>query len=236
MEINTNIQTYTNNPTISSTSKTQTLKEFEFNLDQNMYINTDFLDEITKKISTLSYEDAKQYKPQIDEFFKQSGITDETPLSKTVPMSFPWITTINLSNDESFNKALFDKVKMEDPHTSDGWFFMLETIHNMEYAVGKKEYPFGIITIEEAYGNSPYLSKGEAKQTDAKNFFDKVISAYKDLLAHFGMDNIYEQTIKALKNVEDLELQYQKNLNDNKALLEQLTRSTKPNPLEQLLR
>ncbi len=236
MEINTNIKTYTNNPTVTSATKGQSLNEFALNLAPEMYINTELIDEITKNISQLSYEDAKQYKPQIDEFFKQKGITDETPLSSMVFMAFPWITTINLTNDESFNKTLFDTVKTkEDPQTSDGFMFMLKTIHNMEYAVGKKEYPWEIITLDEAYGNSPYLSKGEAKQTDIANFFDKVIRAYKDLLANFPMDNIYEQTVRGLRDLEDLELQYQKNVSENKSLLEQLTRNTKPNPLEQLL-
>ena len=59
----------------------------------------------------MSYEEAKQYKPQIDEYLKQVGFTDDAPLSNLTFMDFTWIQTIGLTNDESFNKALFNGVK-----------------------------------------------------------------------------------------------------------------------------
>ena len=217
---------------ISSTHKVNstTLNSFEamFKPVSSTNVDSSFLEEAEKKISTLSYEEAKQYKPKIDNYFKQLGLGDNAPLSKMLSMSSPWINTIGLTNDESFNKALFDNVKTKE--ATDGWLYMSDTIHNMEYAVGIKKYPAGALSIEEAQGNAPFLSRNDAKQIDIANFFDKVLEGYRYWAKIY--QGIEEQTNKIIAGIKDLKEDYQKNLDENKALLEQLTKNTKPNPLE----
>ena len=54
-------------------TSSMTLNEFQANFHPNSIenIDTTVLDEVNKKISTMTYEEAKQYKPQIDEYLKQ---------------------------------------------------------------------------------------------------------------------------------------------------------------------
>jgi|GEM_PF-5985293 len=160
-------------------TSSMTLNEFQANFHPNSTANIDttVLDEVSKKISTMSYEEAKQYKPQIDEYLKQTGFTDDAPLSELTFLDFTWIQTIDLTKDESFNKALFDGVKKLEG--TDAELYMSNMIHNMEYSLGIKKYPAGVLTLEEAQGNAPFLSRNGAKQVDTANFFDKILEGYR---------------------------------------------------------
>ena len=209
-------------------TSSMTLNEFQANFHPNSRenIDTTVLDEVTKKISTMSYEEAKQYKPQIDEYFKQTGFTDDSPLSNLTFLDFTWIQTIGLTNDESFNKALFDGVKKLEG--TDAELYMSNMIHNMEYSLGIKKYPAGVITLEEAGGNTPFLSRNGAKQTDTANFFDKVLEGYRYWASLY--DGIEEQTQRIIGQVKDLQEGYKKNLAQNQSILEQFMKNNKPNP------
>lgn len=209
-------------------TSSMTLNEFQANFHPNSRenIDTTVLDEVTKKISTMSYEEVKKYKPQIDEYFKQTGFTDDSPLSNLTFLDFTWIQTIGLTNDESFNKALFDGVKKLEG--TDAELYMSNMIHNMEYSLGIKKYPAGVITLEEAGGNTPFLSRNGAKQTDTANFFDKVLEGYRYWASLY--DGIEEQTQRIIGQVKDLQEDYKKNLAQNQSILEQFMKNNKPNP------
>ena len=208
-------------------TRSMTLNEFQANFHPNSRenIDTTVLDEVTKKISTMSYEEAKQYKPQIDEYLKQIGITDDAPLSN-YDLITPWIKSIGLTNDESFNKALFDGVKKLEG--TDAELYMANMIHNMEYSLGIKKYPAGVITLEEARGNTPFLSRNGAKQMDTANFFDKVLEGYEYWKRLY--DGIEEQTQRIINQVKDLKEDYKKNLAENQSILGQFMKNNKPNP------
>ncbi len=205
-----------------------TLNEFQANFHPNSTenIDTTVLDEVNKKISTMSYEEAKQYKPQIDEYLKQTGFTNDSPLSNLTFMDYSWIQTIDLTKDESFNKALFDGVKKLEG--TDAELYMSNMIHNMEYSLGIKKYPAGVITLEEARGNTPFLSRNGAKQTDTANFFEKVLEGYRYWASLY--DGIEEQTQRIIGQVKDLQEDYKKNLAQNQSILEQFMKNNKPNP------
>ena len=209
-------------------TSSMTLNEFQANFHPNSRenIDTTVLDEVTKKISTMSYEEVKKYKPQIDEYFKQTGFTDDSPLSNLTFLDFTWIQTIGLTNDESFNKDLFDGVKKLEG--TDAELYMSNMIHNMEYSLGIKKYPAGVITLEEAGGNTPFLSRNGAKQTDTANFFDKVLEGYRYWASLY--DGIEEQTQRIIGQVKDLQEGYKKNLAQNQSILEQFMKNNKPNP------
>lgn len=140
-------------------ASSMTLNEFQANFHPNSIenIDTTVLDEVNKKISTMTYEEAKQYKPQIDEYLKQTGFTNDAPLSNLTFLDYTWIQTIGLTKDESFNKALFDGVKKLEG--TDAELYMSNMIHNMEYSLGIKKYPAGVLTLEEAQGNTPFFIK-----------------------------------------------------------------------------
>ena len=210
-----------------------TLNEFQANFHPNAPANIDttVLDEVSKKISTMTYEEAKQYKPQIDEYLKQVGFTDDAPLSNLTFSDYSWIQTIDLTNDESFNKALFDGVKTLEG--TDAMLYMSNMIHNMEYSLGIKKYPAGAISIEEAQGNTPFLSRNGAKQMDTANFFDTVLEGYRYWAGLY--DGIEEQTQRIINQVKDLKEDYKKNLAENQSILGQFMKNNKPNPLESLL-
>ena len=181
-------------------TSSMTLNEFQANFHPNSIenIDTTVLDEVNKKISTMTYEEAKQYKPQIDEYLKQVGFTDDAPLSNLTFSDYSWIQTIDLTKDESFNKALFDGVKKLEG--TDAELYMSNMIHNMEYSLGIKKYPAGVITLEEAGGNTPFLSRNGAKQTDTANFFDKVLEGYRYWASLY--DGIEEQTQRIIGQVK----------------------------------
>ncbi len=210
-----------------------TLNEFQANFHPTSTANIDtkVLDEVSKKISTMSYEEAKQYKPQIDEYLKQTGFTNDSPLSNLTFLDYTWIQTIGLTNDESFNKALFDGVKKLEG--TDAELYMSNMIHNMEYSLGIKKYPAGALSIEEAQGNTPFLSRNGAKQMDTANFFDTVLEGYKYWASLY--DGIEEQTQRIINQVKDLKEDYKKNLAENQSILGQFMKNNKPNPLESLL-
>ena len=210
-----------------------TLNEFQANFHPNSMANIDttVLDEVSKKISTMSYEEAKQYKPQIDEYLKQTGFTDDAPLSNLTFMDFTWIQTIDLTKDESFNKALFDGVKKLEG--TDAQLYMSNMIHNMEYSLGIKKYPAGAISLEEAQGNTPFLSRNGATQIDTANFFDKVLEGYRYWAGLY--DGIEEQTQRIMNQVKDLKEDYKKNLAENQSILGQFMKNNKPNPLQNLV-
>ena len=210
-----------------------TLNEFQANFHPNAPANIDttVLDEVSKKISTMTYEEAKQYKPQIDEYLKQVGFTDDAPLSNLTFSDYSWIQTIDLTKDESFNKALFDGVKTLEG--SDAMLYMSNMIHNMEYSLGIKKYPAGAISIEEAQGNTPFLSRNGAKQMDTANFFDTVLEGYKYWKSLY--DGIEEQTQRIINQVKDLKEDYKKNLAQNQSILGQFMKNNKPNPLQNLI-
>lgn len=210
-----------------------TLNEFQANFHPNPTANIDttVLDEVSKKISTMSYEEAKQYKPQIDEYLKQTGFTDDAPLSNLTFMDFTWIQTIDLTKDESFNKALFDGVKTLEG--TDAMLYMSNMIHNMEYTLGIKKYPAGAISLEEAQGNAPFLSRNGAKQMDTANFFDKVLEGYRYWAGLY--DGIEEQTQRIIGQIKDLKEGYKENLSQNQSILGQLMKNNRPNPLQNLV-
>ena len=214
-------------------TSSMTLNEFQANFHPNSRenIDTTVLDEVTKKISTMSYEEVKKYKPQIDEYFKQIGFTNDSPLSNLTFLDYTWIQTIDLTKDESFNKALFDGVKKLEG--TDAELYMSNMIHNMEYSLGIKKYPAGVITLEEAGGNTPFLSRNGAKQTDTANFFDKVLEGYRYWASLY--DGIEEQTERIIGQVKDLKEDYKKNLAENQSMLEQFMKNNKPNPLQNLI-
>jgi hypothetical protein len=141
-------------------------------------------------------------------------------------LDFTWIQTIDLTKDESFNKALFDGVKKLEG--TDAELYMSNMIHNMEYSLGIKKYPAGVITLEEAGGNTPFLSRNGAKQTDTANFFDKVLEGYRYWASLY--DGIEEQTQRIIGQVKDLQEGYKKNLAQNQSILEQFMKNNKPNP------
>lgn len=219
----------------SNTKRTNsiTLNEFQANFHPNSTANIDttVLDEVSKKISTMSYEEAKQYKPQIDEYLKQTGFTDDAPLSNLTFMDFTWIQTIDLTKDESFNKALFDGVKKLEG--TDAQLYMSNMIHNMEYSLGIKKYPAGAISIEEAQGNAPFLSRNGAKQMDTANFFDKVLEGYRYWAGLY--DGIEEQTQGIIGQIKELREDYKQNLAENQSILGQFMKNNKPNPLQNLI-
>jgi hypothetical protein len=105
---------------------------------------------------------------------------------------------------------------------------MANMIHNMEYSLGIKKYPAGVITLEEARGNTPFLSRNGAKQTDTANFFDKVLEGYRYWASLY--DGIEEQTQRIIGQVKDLQEDYKKNLAQNQSILEQFMKNNKPNP------
>lgn len=213
-------------------TSSMTLNEFQANFHPNSTANIDttVLDEVSKKISTMTYEEAKQYKPQIDEYLKQIGITDDAPLSN-YDLITPWIKSIGLTNDESFNKALFDGVKKLEG--TDAMLYMADMIHNMEYSLGIKKYPAGAITLEEARGNTPFLSRNGAKQMDTANFFDKVLEGYRYWAGLY--DGLEEQTQRIINQVKELREDYKKNLAENQSILGQFMKNNKPNPLQNLI-
>ena len=232
------IQSFLNQNAVEQTTEVKkysslTLNEFQANFHPNSTenIDTTALDETTKKISTMSYEEAKQYKPQIDEYLKQAGFTNDSPLSNLTFMDFTWIQTIDLTNDESFNKALFNGVKTLEG--TDAQLYMSNMIHNMEYAAGIKKYPAGVLTLEEAYGNTPFLSRNGAKQTDTANFCDKVLDGYRYWAGMYR--GIEEQTQRIIGQVKDLKKDYEENLAQNQSILAQFLKNNKPNPLENLI-
>ena len=214
-------------------TSSMTLNEFQANFHPTSTANIDtkVLDEVSKKISTMSYEEAKQYKPQIDEYLKQTGFTDDSPLSNLTFMDYTWIQTIDLTKDESFNKALFDGVKTLEG--TDAELYMSNMIHNMEYSLGIKKYPAGVLTLEEAQGNTPFLSRNGAKQVDTANFFDTVLEGYKYWKSLY--DGIEEQTQRIINQVKDLKEDYKKNLAENQSILGQFMKNNKPNPLQNLI-
>lgn len=210
-----------------------TLNEFQANFHPNSTenIDTTVLDEVNKKISTMSYEEVKQYKPQIDEYLKQTDFTNDSPLSNLTFMDYSWIQTIDLTKDESFNKALFDGVKKLEG--TDAQLYIADMIHNMEYSLGIKKYPAGALSIEEAQGNTPFLSRNGAKLVDTANFFDTVLEGYKYWKSLY--DGIEEQTERIIGQVKDLKEDYKKNLAENQSILGQFLKNNKPNPLENLI-
>ena len=214
-------------------TSSMTLNEFQANFHPNLTANIDttVLDEVSKKISTMSYEEAKQYKPQIDEYLKQTGFTDDAPLSNLTFMDYTWIQTIGLTNDESFNKALFDGVKKLEG--TDAQLYMSNMIHNMEYSLGIKKYPAGAISLDEAQGNAPFLSRNGAKQTDTTNFFDTVLEGYRYWAGLY--DGIEEQTQRIINQIKELREDYKNNLAQNQSILGQFMKNNKPNPLQNLL-
>lgn len=214
-------------------TSSMTLNEFQANFHPNSTANIDttVLDEVNKKISTMSYEEAKQYKPQIDEYLKQTGFTDDAPLSNLTFLDFTWIQTIDLTKDESFNKALFDGVKTLEG--SDAMLYMSNMIHNMEYTLGIKKYPAGVISLEESQGNAPFLSRNGAIQVDTTNFLDTVLDSYRTLAGLY--QGLEEQMQRIIGEVKDLKEDYNKNLAQNQSILEQFMKNNKPNPLQNLL-
>ena len=214
-------------------TSSMTLNEFQANFHPNSTANIDttVLDEVSKKISTMTYEEAKQYKPQIDEYLKQVGFTDDAPLSNLTFSDYSWIQTIDLTKDESFNKALFDGVKKLEG--TDAELYMANMIHNMEYSLGIKKYPAGVISLEEAQGNTPFLSRNGAKQMDTANFFDTVLEGYKYWKSLY--EGIEEQTQRIINQVKDLKEDYKKNLAENQSILGQFMKNNKPNPLQNLI-
>lgn len=232
------IQSFLNRNAVEQTNEVKrysslTLNEFQANFHPNSTenIDTTVLDEVTKKISTMSYEEVKKYKPQIDEYLKQIGFTNDAPLSNLTFLDYTWIQTIDLTKDESFNKALFDGVKKLEG--TDAELYMSNMIHNMEYSLGIKKYPAGVLTLEEARGNTPFLSRNGAKLVDTANFFDTVLEGYKYWKSLY--DGIEEQTQRIINQVKDLKEDYKKNLAQNQSILEQFMKNTKPNPLQNLI-
>ena len=211
-----------------------TLNEFQANFHPNAPANIDttVLDEVSKKISTMTYEEAKQYKPQIDEYLKQVGFTDDAPLSNLTFSDYSWIQTIDLTKDESFNKALFDGVKKLEG--TDAELYMANMIHNMEYSLGIKKYPAPAISVEEAQGNTPFLSRNGAKQMDTANFFDKVFEGYQ-YWAGLLKQGDEKQLERIIGQVKDLKEDYKKNLAENQSILGQFMKNNKPNPLQNLI-
>ena len=119
-------------------TSSMTLNEFQANFHPNSTANIDttVLDEVSKKISTMTYEEAKQYKPQIDENNDAFLPNDPTSLSK-IGQSNKSNTTSQESLFTTKNKLFsdFDKFKDYYENSKENWtsnINMNEIFKNMD--------------------------------------------------------------------------------------------------------
>lgn len=217
--------TQTQSKVVSSQS---TLNNFDTLIGEDF---TAFLDDLSSRISTMSYEELKQYQPQIDAHYQSTNLMNETDINvgySTNPF-YPWVGIVGLTNDEEFNKTLFDTVKSKTP--TEGALHMDMIIHNMEYTEGRRMFPWPTLYVEEALGNYSPLTKDEMKQLDVQKFLSQMIDDYKQLLLNLPHYYKRDEVEEHLQSFEQLQNSYQSKLDEKNSILAQLLKNNKPNPL-----
>ncbi len=221
MEIQTTqvSQNYQNNVTSESATKVDKIFENMINEDGNLNV---FIDE--SELKDLSYEEAKELREKLEE----NGYLEESKNGdQRISFGSALLQVTNFSNDDDFNKTLFETMKTKE---YPGLYFD-EIKHNIEYEAGNRQFPWPTISLDEAQGNYTPFSNEQYKNLDIQQFLTNIIEIYQELLLKLPSYLDREETQETLDNYKELQKNYQEKQDEKKAILENLTKNNKQNPL-----
>lgn len=222
MEIQASYQTQNYQNTVQAKESSKTQEQFSKFINKDGTLNIS-LDE--RELKELSYEEIKELR----KYLQEAGVLKDTDANGNsiggLGSSLLHIT--DLTNDESFNKTMFETMKTKD---EPGLFFM-EMKHNMEYAQGRRAHPWPTISLDEAQGNFSPMSAEEFKTIDVKKFLNEIIKAYEELLFNLPYYLDRKETEETLQGYKDLQESYQKELDEKNSILESYTKNNKENRL-----
>ena len=113
--------------------------------------------------------------------------------------------------------------------------YLNEIEHNMNHTLGKRAQPFPTLIVDELYGGFNPATKQEIKSIDLDVFIDQIINTYNQLLLNGTSYTSKDDIKQSLNDMKDIKENYNKYKEENKALLEAMTRDNKPNPLSQFI-
>lgn len=222
MEINTTqvSPTYQSELQTESSAKVNDVFENMIHEDGNLAMDLE-----ESELRNLSYEEAKELKLKLEENGYFDEIHNDTSGLMTIGNSLLKVTS--LTNDEEFNKALFETMKTKE---HPGLYFD-EIKHNIEYSQGNRDFPWPSISVDEVQGYREPLTGDEYKNLDVQSFLSSIIKTYQELLLNLPSHLDEEETEETLNNYIELQKSYQEKKDEKNALLESLTKNNKENPL-----
>jgi len=221
MEINTTQVSPTYQSELKSESSAKVNDVFENIINEEGNLNV-FIDE--SELKDLSYEEAKKLREKLEE----NGYLEESKNGdQRISFGSSLLQVTNFSNDDDFNKTLFETMKTKE---YPGLYFD-EIKHNIEYEAGNRQFPYPTISLDEAQGNYTPFSNDDYKNLDVEEFLENIIETYTEMLLNLPSYLDREETEETLNNYKELQKDYQEKQDEKKALLENLTKNNKENPL-----
>ncbi|XPV70631.1 MAG: hypothetical protein ACNI25_08590 [Halarcobacter sp.] len=202
-----------------SSAKVNDLFENIINKEGNLNV---FIDE--SELKDLSYEEAKELRKKLEE---NSYLEESKNGDQRISFGSALLQVTNFSNDDDFNKTLFETMKTKE---YPGLYFD-EIKHNIEYEAGNRQFPWPTISVDEAQGNYTSLSNDDYKNLDIEKFLENIIETYTEMLLNLPSYLDREETEETLNNYKELQKDYQEKKDEKNALLENLTKNNKENPL-----
>jgi len=222
MEINTTQVSPNYTSELKSESSTKVNDVFENMINEDGHLAMD-LEE--SELRDLSYEEAKELKLKLEENGYFDAIHNDTSGLMTIGNSLLKVT--DLTNDDDFNKALFETMQTKE---HPGLYFD-EIKHNIDYSLGNRQFPWPTISVDEAQGDYLPLTGDEYKNLDVQKFLSTIIQTYQEMLLKLPGYLDREETEETLNNYKELQKSYQEKKDEKNALLENLTKNNKENPL-----
>lgn len=221
MEIQTSLVSQNYQTNLKKANSTNVEDTFKNIIGEDGTLNISF-DE--SELRNLSYEEAKALRVKLEE----SGHLQATDANGNQLATFgsSLLQVTNLTNDDSFNKAMFETMK----NSEEPGLMLMELKHNMEYSQGKRAHPWPTLSLDEVQGNMTQLTPEEFRNIDVKKFLDEIIKTYEELLLnlpHYLDKNETEETLNGYKELKE---KYQKELDEKSAILESYTKNNKENP------
>ncbi len=221
MEIQTTqvSQNYQNNVTSKSTTKVDKVFENMINEDGSLKISLN-----ETELKKLSYEEAKELREKLEE---NGYLKKDNNENQLYSVGNTLLSVINFTNDDDFNKTLFETMKTKE----NPGLYLDEVKHNIEYEGGNRQFPWPTISLDEAQGNYTPFSNEQYKNLDIQQFLTNIIETYQELLLKLPSYLDREETQETLDNYKELQKNYQEKQDEKKAILENLTKNNKQNPL-----
>lgn len=195
---------------------------FKNMINENGFLNMSSNEAELKK---LSYEEAKELRVKLED----NGYLKKADKNGNQLISFgsALLQVTDLTNDDSFNKTLFETMKSKD----NPGLYLDEIKHNMGYTQGNMEFTFESISVAEAQGSFSPLTSKEIKNINVEKFLQDIIDTYEELLLKLPSYLDREEIQQSLNDYRQLQKDYQEKQNEKNVVLENLTKNHRENPL-----
>lgn len=202
---------------VDSVTLSEKEKELFFSIVEDRFISTE-------EAESLSYEELQKIKEYILEFDENDKPFDASLVNASEKANALMASSM-ISDDEDFNKTVFEKIKnMEDEKGISSFMRALTGSSNIEGLVAFD----GIVTDK-------FLGFEKIEAEDKKKFLEDKINEYQNDMQNEDMPPEYKELLTQMSSwLEELLEEYDSSGDENKKKLQNIMTNNRYNPLESL--